>query len=622
VQTSPTKQKAHQCFQKGQYRKARDLYERALKQNSNDPETLYMLGSIHGQNGQYERAVEYFQRTLKLQPGAVVAWCGLGAALKQLRCYPEAEHAFRKAVSLKPGFADAKLELAGTLLHQQKRDEAKQILQKIAGQNPLCAEAFHGLGEIAHAQRSLDDAIRYYDRAVEIAPDRAVSHNRIGTALHHKGQIDDAVAHFQTAVSLQPDFAEAFKNMGSALMSAGRLQEAKTCFDKATALRPDYVDAIIGKASVLERQGRAPEAYEVIRPFLEKGIEHPGIGIILSEICGEVNKCDEATDYLERLIAVPDLSDPTREQMYYALGKLLDKLKHYDPAFDQFRKANDLRPVKSLPAEHSAVISAIMETFGWTFLSAVPRASIESDRPLFIVGMPRSGTSLTEQILASHPDIVGAGELVDIGNYAAELPVRLGGNLGFPQCFRNISQQDLNSYAVKYLQRLEQVSDTARVVTDKMPQNFIHLGLIALLFPKSRIIHCRRDPIDTCLSIYFQHFNEAHEYATRLEHIAHYYLDYRRLMDHWKSVLDLPILDVEYQEMVTNLEPVTRRMLEFVDAEWNSACLNFHKSDRFVSTSSYDQVRQPIYTSSVCRWRNYEKHIEPLKEILAPLYRQ
>jgi tetratricopeptide (TPR) repeat protein len=620
MQNSPAKQQALRCFQKRQYKKARNLYEKALTQNRNDAEVLYMLGSIHGQTGRPDRAVDYFEQTIKLQPDAVVAYCALGAVLKQLKRYPQAEQAFRKAIGLKPDYQDAELELAGILLHQNKLGEAKELLQKIASQNPLCAEAFHGLGEIAHAQQSLDDAIRYYEKALELKPDRAITHNRIGTAQHHKGLLEEAITHFEAAVAVQPDFPEAFRNMGNALLAAGKLDEATACFDKAVRLRPSYVDAISGKASTLERQGDHLAAYKVIEPLIEKHIEHPGLGIVFSEICIKLDRSDEAVNYLERLLAKAAIPDNTREQMHYALGKTLDKLEDYDKAFEHFRKANNLRPVSSLPVENSATVDAIINAFNWGFLASAPRSSNDSDRPIFIVGMPRSGTSLTEQVLASHPGIDGAGELAAIGNYVAEIAGKLGGKRGFPYCLTSVSKGQLDSYAVRYLDHLKEISASADFVTDKMPQNFIHLGLIALMFPKARIIHCRRDPIDTCLSIYFQHFNEAHEYASRLEHIAYYYLDYRRLMDHWKTVLDLPILDVQYQDMVTDLESVAREMLDFIGIEWSENCLRFHESERFVSTSSYEQVRQPIYTSSICRWKNYEKHIGPLKDILAPLY--
>ena len=620
MQTSPAKQRALQHFQKRQYKKARVLYEKALKQNRDDAEALYMLGCIHREIGRLDSAIDYFEQTIRLQPNAVIAHCGLGAVLKQLDRYPDAERAFRKAVSLKPGYRDAVLELAGILLHLGKPGEAQQLLQKIILQEPQCAEAFHGLGEIAQAQQSPDDAIRYYEKALELQPGRAATHNRIGNVQYQKGQLEEAIAHFESAVAAKPDFPEAFRNMGKALLTAGKLEEAMACFDKALRLRPSYIDAITGKASALERQGKHLAAYKAIEPLLEQRIEHPGLGIIFSEICKKLDRCDEAVNYLERLVSKTELPDNTRTQIHYALGKILDKLDDYDKAFEHFRKANDLRPATTLPVEHSATVGAVIETFNWGFMAGAPRSSNDSERPIFIVGMPRSGTSLTEQVLASHPDIDGAGELTAIGDYVAEIPGKLEGTQGFPHCLTRIPKGQLDRYAARYLDHLKEISHSARFVTDKMPQNFMHLGLIALMFPGTRIIHCQRDPIDTCLSIYFQYFSEAHEYATRLEHIAWYYLDYRRLMDHWKSVLDLPILDVQYQDMVTDLESVTRKMLDFIGIDWSEDCLRFHEYKRFVSTSSYDQGRQPIYTSSICRWKNYQKHIGPLQDILAPLY--
>jgi len=233
--------------------------------------------------------------------------------------------------------------------------------------------------------------------------------------------------------------------------------------------------------------------------------------------------------------------------------------------------------------------------------------------------MPRSGTSLTEQILARHDQIYGAGELLDIGDHAERLGKLLGPVPGFPASLKKITSALLDDTARAYLNHLQELSADARYVIDKMPQNFAHLGLINLLFPDAKIIHCMRDPRDTCLSIYFQHFNEAHTYASKLEDIAAYYLVYHRIMKHWKTVLDIPMLEVRYEKLVTQQEETSRKLIDFVDLDWDDRCLNFHKADRFVATSSYDQVTEKIYTRSMARWKNYEQHIGPLLEKLRPI---
>ncbi len=622
MQAPILKQKALQYFRRGQLKKAKTLYEKICRQYPQDAETWYMLASTHGQAGNYRRAVDCFLKTLQLQPDAVVAHCGLGSALKQLGQYRDAERAFRRALTIKPGLSDAALELAGILLAQDQSAAAEKLLMELVARSPRCAEAFHGLGEINAAKGQLDEAIRYYRKALELEPERAETYNRLGYTLHYRGRMDEAIACFERALALNANFAEALRNMSVSLMMSGRLEEAEDCCKRALKLVPDELESMVQKARILEHRGEPLSAFAIIQPYLESEVLHTGIATLYGELCRKIGRCDEATDYLVRVLAHDGIPVNTRQRMHFVLGDLFDQQENYGAAFEHFSRANRLAPAPPAAAEQAAVVSAIMDTFDWQFQSTAPRTSVASERPVFIVGMPRSGTSLTEQIIASHPDAAGAGELVDIGHYAGELAVKLGPEPGYPYCYRKVSRQQLDSYARKYLEKLGGISASARFVTDKMPQNFIHLGLIALLFPKSRIIHCRRDPLDTCLSIYFQNFSHAHGYASQLENIAQYYLDYTRLMEHWKSVLEVPILDVHYEDLVTHPESRIREILEFIGLEWDSRCLKFHASGRAVSTASYDQVRQPLYTHSLQRWKNYAPHIEPLKSVLAPLYRK
>jgi len=611
------KQQAQSLFQKGQFKQACTLYEKLCRKYPNDAELSYMLGSVHGQLGKFEAAARSFRTCIELQPNAFIAHCGLGAAFKGLGQFAEAEQSFMDALKLQPGHTNVIQELAGILLAQDKSAAAEKLLLELASKHPHCSAAFHGLGEISAAKGQLDEAIRYYRKALELEPERAETHNRLGYTLHYRGQMDEAIACFERAVTLNASFAEAFRNMSASLIMSSRLDEAEDCCNRALTLVPGNIESMVQKASIQERKGNSLAAFSIIKPYLEAGRLHTGIATLYGDLCGKIGHCDEAIDYLERVIAHDSIPVNTRQRIHYVLGSLLDKKEKYDEAFEQFSRANRLAPPPPATAEQTAIASGIMDTFNWQFLSTAPRASVASDRPVFIVGMPRSGTSLTEQIIASHPDAEGAGELVDIGHYASELDVKLGPEPGYPYCYRKVSRQQLDSYARKYLEKLRGISASARFVTDKMPQNFIHLGLIALLFPKARIIHCHRDPLDTCLSIYFQNFSHAHGYASQLDNIAHYYLDYTRLMGHWKGVLDVPIKDVHYDHLVTDAESETREILKFIGLEWDSRCLKFHESGRAVSTASYDQVRQPLYTRSVQRWKNYERHLEPLKRILA-----
>jgi hypothetical protein len=235
---------------------------------------------------------------------------------------------------------------------------------------------------------------------------------------------------------------------------------------------------------------------------------------------------------------------------------------------------------------------------------------------VFIVGMPRSGTTLVEQILASHPAVFGAGELDDIRQISAALPSLLGSANPYPECLAQAGQSSLTKIADRYLVHLRGLSSDARRITDKMPTNFLHLGLIELLFPQARVIHVIRHPLDTCVSCYFEEFTTTNSYAYDLEQMGIYYKQYERIMRHWKDVLKIRMLDVRYEELVDNQENICRQMIEFCDLEWDDRVLRFYETKRDVATPSFDQVRQPLYRKSIGRWKNYERHLGPLMRVL------
>jgi hypothetical protein len=244
----------------------------------------------------------------------------------------------------------------------------------------------------------------------------------------------------------------------------------------------------------------------------------------------------------------------------------------------------------------------------------LPVAKTRGKRPIFIVGMPRSGTSLMEQILAAHRNVYAAGELDTLFNITNKIKQEVGSDEAYPFYISKLNQENLDAMAGIYLKQLDDFSTQAECVTDKMPHNFYLVGLIQLLFPEARIIHCERDPVDTCLSIYFQDFSEEHKYAKDLFNIGTHYHQYQRLMNHWRQVLTIPILDVKYEDLVSDIEIVTRRVLKFCDLDWQESCLQFHKVNRTIDTASFDQVRQPLYTKSVQRWKHYEKYLDELKK--------
>ena len=311
------------------------------------------------------------------------------------------------------------------------------------------------------------------------------------------------------------------------------------------------------------------------------------------------------------------LSNYEQVSLHFGLGRLLDAADRYEEAFAHYRQGNTLKHEVFSPADHARYVDDIIATYNSDFMAKAPRANNDSTRPLFIIGMPRSGTTLVEQILVSHPQVAGGGELTFMNDIVRELPSLLGVSAPYLQSLAALTAEVCDRASRYYLDRIATISSDARYVTDKMPGNFMYLGLIALLFPRARIIHCGRDPLDTCLSCYFQYFPAGHPYAYDLDHLGGYYRQYQRLMQHWRTVIRLPMLEVQYQDLVADQERVSREIIAFCDLPWDERCLRFHETGRVVHTLSYDQVRQPLNQRSVGRWRHYDRFLAPLKKHLA-----
>ena len=332
---------------------------------------------------------------------------------------------------------------------------------------------------------------------------------------------------------------------------------------------------------------------------------------------------EEEQGRLRELAARPDLPIDDSCRLHFALAQLLDRSGAYDEAFAHFRRANDLRKEVDRrcgnvhdPAAQAVYTDRQLAWFTPEYFQRVRGFGSESELPVFVVGMMRSGTSLAEQIIASHPRVHGAGELRDISHLVGTLAQRLGGVSEYPHCLAQLDAAMTRALADEYLQRLRELGGNAIQVVDKFPTNFLYLGLIATLFPRARIIHCRRDPVDTCLSCYFQNFGEPLPFKLDLAHLGHYYREYERLMAHWVRVSPVPIFELCYEELTADQEAVSRRLLAFCGLDWDEQCLRFNETARAVQTASALQVRRPMYRTSVGRSRHYAAHLQPLLQAL------
>jgi len=476
-----------------------------------------------------------------------------------------------------------------------------------------------------HQAGNLPQAEQLYREVLRLDPKQGDALNLLGTLANQVGKPEAALDYIRRALVVQPAEPEFHANLAAASKAAGDLAGAITHYREALRLKPEAVSPRVHLCDALMEQGSLDEALTLCLEALRLDRDSALAWCVLGELVGHGKHtfADADIRHMQALLAPGRLGAHDASIVYFTLAAYWEKGGDYDEAFRCYRQANDLkgevyRRSRQVfdKSKHLELIDSLIDVCTPDFFQRTQDFGADTEVPVFVVGMVRSGTSLVEQILASHPQVFGAGELKDIDQIATELPQRLRSSAAYPKCLTGIDPAAVRTLAFSYLQRLAHTSGAARRVVDKMPHNYLHLGLIALLFPRARIVHCRRDTMDVCASAYFQNFKWL-PYAASMEDIAFYHSHYERLMAHWRRVLPLRVHEVVYEEMVANQEAVSRDLVAFCGLDWDDRCLAFYKSARPVQTASKLQVRQPIYTRSVARWKRFEAYLEPLRDALA-----
>ncbi len=529
------------------------------------------------QSGQYEAAETACRKILRFRPRHVEANLCLGALHQRAKRYERAITRFRKVLARAPDHVPAHANLADSLMELERYDEAWEVIDralKIRADSPV---AERSLGGACFRLCRYEDAVDCYRRALAVEPAEFRNHLGLAMALRYLGRAEEALAAYDKAVTLRPDDPDILRSRGHVLSDLGRLDDAAAAYRRSIHLRP------------------AARTYELLASVRRH------------------TRYDADIRAMEALHDRPTTSPDERMIYAFGLGKAFEDLRDYDKAFGFFAEANrQRRSIKPYSiASDEEFFRRLRSTFDAEFLTQRQGLGRSDATPIFILGMPRSGTSLVEQILASHPMVHGGGELPD-------LPMICTAALrDLPASVARLRPADWQRLADHYLARLRVRSDSKPHVTDKMPFNFLRIGMIAIMLPNARIIHLRRDPLDTCLSAFKYLFATAGmEWSYDLADLGRYYGLYRGLMEHWHRVLPGRIVDVRYEDLVANPEPAIRGLLSAVGLPFDAGCLSYHQAKHSVRTRSAAQVRQPIYGSSVQAWKRYEKHLRPLLEAL------
>jgi Flp pilus assembly protein TadD len=511
------------------------------------------------------------------------------------------------------------LELNAAQAHYEagRFDEAIRLLQKVLEQDPKSSEAHNSLGLALARQRRFAEALASYQRALALQPDYADALRNIAQVLVEGGAPEEAIRALEHARKLEPDNADTLVALGPLYNMLNRPDLAAERFQESLQISPSDPRAQMGLASALEFQGRIDDAISAYRGAIDLKPDYGAayLQLVSLETPGNI---ETLIPTMKNVLSEPSLAPLHRWNLCFALGRAFEVAQDYDQAFQFFAEGCALKRATFDydVANFENLVERIIKVFDADLFAGHKNDGYSSDAPVFVLGMPRSGTSLVEQILASHSQVYGAGERNDLARTAAIISQPSG--LAFPEAISRLSATDLSKLGEAYATAAAALGPGHIHVVDKTPTNFLYVGLIHLILPKARIIHCVRNPLDTCVSCHNLLFGIGQEYSYDLSELGRFYAAYKRLMTHFQDVIPGGVMEMRYEDVIRDQEQQTRRLLEHLELPWEEACLTFHKTERSVLTSSSGQVRQPLYSSSVARWKRYESHLAPLIDALGP----
>jgi tetratricopeptide (TPR) repeat protein len=631
---------------------AEQLCRDALAEHPGEPNLASLLGAALNRQGRGPEAEPFLRSALGEEPNYAKGHEELGRSLLQLGRTEEAIESLRRALAIDPKLQSAHLALvqalgdAGRAVEAQsliesflRADPARELIAQAAGhhragrleaaeglyrevlrRDPSNLEALRLLAVIAIECEHYGQAEQLLKRAVEIAPDFLAAWVDLGRAQLERFDLPAALASLRRAELLNPRSAKVQLQLAHVLARSGRHVEAVETYRKATVLNPESTAGYVGLGNTLKTIGRQAEAIEAYRQATALKPQHSEAWWSLSNLKTFRFEDAEVAE-MERQLESTGLADEARVQFCFALGKAYDDRGEYGRAFTFFERGNRMRRGRENydPVQTEVINERIRSVFDAAFLERHAGEGHADPAPIFVVGLPRTGSTLVEQILASHTGVDATHELPDLGLLIAGINRERGGKVAYPEAVREFDAERWAALGRAYIDATRKYRRGALRFVDKMPNNFASIGLIALALPNARIVNTRRHPLDTCLSCFKQLFARGQPFTYDLVELAEYYLEYERMMSHWHAVLPGRVHDVSYEAMVADQAGQTRQLLEFCGLPWEDGCLAFHETERAIRTASSEQVRRPIYDSSVGIWRNYERELAPLIEILQPV---
>ena len=631
-----------ECQQQGQLEASEKLCKEILVNDPTNAQVCLIYGNILYAQGLVEHAIRSYRRSIRSDQRNPNTHLKLATALEETGKFTEAVACYKTCLARVPNDLNALIGLGGTYLKLGKLQECERSLQLAFAQATDTPKTYVLAGELAIARGLPAEAAEHFQRALYINPDPRVQ-IKSGRALKLCGAFSQAIEAFESAALQTPDDVEIWielstlqaetgdilaaerslrraieiKNdstmlrvsLASTLVIQGKLKDALQEYLNAHSIEPTCTLAIEGEADCLYRFQLYDQCYALLKKLSDTNKLSAEGARTFSRVCRKKGDSHGAFSILEGISKQASASVRERAIAHFALGDAYDSIRDFEAAFHNYKLANQLLGNTIYnPQVAEKTTQHLIEAYSPNYWASLPRAEKGEFQPIFIMGMPRSGTSLVEQIVASHPNVYGAGELT----FITEISATIQHNSNFPSNITHLTTDQINQYAKQYYSKAEALIGRSKVMTDKMPGNIFSLGLMALMFPNAAFVHCTRHPLDTCLSIYFQQFSGGYPWATNLDNIAHYYKQYRRFVQHWTETLGIQMFEVRYEHLVSDQETQTRQLIEYCGLDWDEECLNFNSNPRHVATASHDQVNQALYSTSIERWKNYRQFLKPV----------